>query len=424
MTAANISLRLLLTSSLTKAIATFLYFSRRCSVIWLFLLFILLLVSGCRQQSLGEQKFAYREYIYVTNGASNDVTVIDGLTFKSIKTIPVGKNPTGVAANPNTNEIYVVNAESNNVSVIDTESNEVVSTIGVHRKPFFISISADGTRGYVANSGSNNISVLDLTLRKVMATVSVGVAPGTALVAPDGKTVVATLGGEDAVAILDASAPHVQLRAKIPVCRQPTDVVILADNSKAFVACSGGSQVAVLQLKLSEPSRAGAQQASIAAPDAGTINTDKLLTLLDVGKTPTHLALKPDGGEIFVSNFDSGTFSEIATSTNDVGGSYLIGASPVRGIVANDNATLYVSNFNSDSVAVYDITINKLLATVHVGNRPDTIALSPDQNYLFVADTRSGDVAVIRTGIRALFTMIPVGRQPNALVVKAFAVKK
>ena len=387
---------------------------------------VVLSLAGCRQPTLDSQKYTYREYVYVTNGASNDVTVIDGLNFKSIKTIPVGKNPTGIATNPKTNEIYVVNTETNNVSVIDTEKNEVVFTIGVHHLPYFISVSADGTRGYVANSGSNNISIIDLHARKVIATVSVGVAPGMALVSPDGKTVVVTLRGEDAIAVLDASPRVVQVRSKIPVCKQPGDVVILPDSSKAFVACSGGSQVAAIQLKFAgtvgDAKRASNQPAS--THPGSSADEDKLLAFLDVGKTPIHLALKPDGGEIFVSNFDAGTFSEIASNTNDVGGSYLIGSSPVRSMVANDNSTLYVSNFNSDSVAVYDITINRLLATVHVGNKPDALALSPNQNYLFVADTRSGDVAVIRTGVRALFTMIPVGRKPNALTVKAFAVKK
>ena len=32
---------------------------------------------------------------------------------------------------------------------------------------------------------------------------------------------------------------------------------------------------------------------------------DKLIALLDVGKTPVNLALKPDGGELIVCNFDS-----------------------------------------------------------------------------------------------------------------------
>src|SRR6185312_6646690 len=87
-------------------------------------------------------------------------------------------------------------------------------------------------------------------------------------------------------------------------------------------------------------------------------------------------ALKPDGGEIFVSNFGADTISEIATNTNEVGGSYVIGAGPVRGVVSADNTILYVSNFKSDTIAIYSIDDGKPLGWIQVGRRPDPLAQS------------------------------------------------
>ena len=120
-----------------------------------------------REQALPDYGPAYREYAYVTNGKSNTVSVIDLRTFALAKTIPVGSEPTGIAANSKKNEIYVVNAGSNNVSVIDAETNTVVATIGVHGRPYFIDVAEDGKRAYVANSGSSNVSVIDLEKRMV-----------------------------------------------------------------------------------------------------------------------------------------------------------------------------------------------------------------------------------------------------------------
>src|SRR5262245_37220098 len=60
---------------------------------------------GCTEE-LPNYPPAYREYAYVTNGKSNEVSVIDTLTFKGVKRIRVGESPTGIAANPNKNEIY------------------------------------------------------------------------------------------------------------------------------------------------------------------------------------------------------------------------------------------------------------------------------------------------------------------------------
>ncbi len=55
---------------------------------------------------------------------------------------------------------------------------------------------------------------------------------------------------------------------------------------------------------------------------------------MDVGRAPVQLALKPDGGEMFVSNSLSDSISEVVTSTDDVGGAYLMGDNPVRGLVS------------------------------------------------------------------------------------------
>ena len=375
-----------------------------------------------REQALPDYGPAYREYAYVTNGKSNTVSVIDMRTFEPAKTIAVGMEPTGVAANTRKNEIYVVNTGSNNVSVIDAERNTVVATIGVHGRPYFIDVSEDGKRGYVANSGSANVSVIDLDKKVVIGNVRVGSAPGLARVSPDGATVVVSNRDDNTVSVIDAKA--LRVRATLQVCLQPEDIAILPDSSKAFVACSGSSQVASIAL-------APIELASIAlakTEKSGEPATDRVLALLDVGRTPVSLALKPDGGELIVCDFDSDSISIIETGNNEVGSSALIGQHPTHAVVTLDNSRLYASNFGSNSVAVYDIDMGRRITTMAVGSRPDGLALSPDQRYVLVLDTQAGDVTVIqkRTPRKlepteySLLTMIPVGVQPNGIVVKAF----
>jgi DNA-binding beta-propeller fold protein YncE len=147
---------------------------------------------------------------------------------------------------------------------------------------------------------------------------------------------------------------------------------------------------------------------------------------MDVGRAPVHLALKPDGGELFVSNSLSNTISEVVTTTDDVGGAYLMGDEPVRGLVSSDNSLLYVANARAQDVTMYAIDDGKRTGSIHVGDGPSAMAFSAEGHLLFVADTRSGDVAVVRTASQALFTplftMLPAGRGPNAIAVKAFRV--
>jgi YVTN family beta-propeller protein len=381
------------------------------------LLVLLAPLAACRRRDFPQYAADYREYAYVTNGGSNTVTVLDLVNLRLDRVIRVGDNPTGIAANPIKNEIYAVNTNSNSVSVIDAEKNAVVATMSVHGKPYFIDVDAKGERAYVANSGSNNVSVIDLGARREIAAVGTGEAPGMARISPDGKSLVVSNRASGSVTVIDPQSHTV--RSVFGDCPAATHVTILPDSSKAFVACSGGHQVMVIGL---------ARADSVIASE----HADRMLTFLDVGQTPVHLALKPDGGEIFVSNFDSDTISEIATQANEVGGAYLVGAHPAGAIVSADNSTLWISKFNTGSIEVYSIDDGRAINTVHVGDGPDALAFSVEGHLLLAADARSNDVSVVRVMSRTpggvnrvgtLFTMLPAGRQPNAIVVKAFHVK-
>ena len=374
----------------------------------------LVVVAGCRRRGFPEYPADYREFAYISNGGSNTVTVLDLVNLRQDRVLQVGTEPTGVTANPKRNEIYVVNSASASVTVIDAEKNQTTATIPIHRRPYFIDVDGEGTRAYVANAGSNNVSVIDLDKRREIAAIGAGEGPGLAKISPDGGSLVVTNRISGSVSIIDPA--KFKVRAVFDGCPQATHAVILPDSSKAFVACSGGHQV--MAIGLARP-----------ASPIDTDRADRLLTFLDVGKTPVHLALKPDGGEIFVSNFDSDSISEIATGTNEVGGAYLVGAHPSFGIVSADNAFLWISNFNADSIGVYSIDDGKLINTVHVGGGPDALAFSANGFLLLAVDARSGDVSVLKTQtytpngaviMGSLFTMLPAGSRPNAIAVKAF----
>ena len=382
---------------------------------------LLAAATGCSRNGFPAVPDGYREFAYITNGSSNTVTVLDLVYLRQDRTLQVGQNPSGIAANPRRNEVYAVNTQSGSVSVIDAAANRVAATIGVRRLPYSIAVSPDGARAYVPNSGSNSVSVLDLDRRREIATAVTGEQPGIARVSPDNRTLVVTNRGSNSVSVFSIAQPQspegtpaVKLRATVAGCPGATDAAILPDSSKVFVACSSGHQVMAIQLAAAPGSWAAKQDPSLLA--------DHLLTLLDVGKTPIHLALKPDGGEIFVSNFGSDSISEIDTWNNQVGGTYSIVSKPTGGVVSSDNSGLWISNFGADSITLYSIDDGHVVNTVHTGSAPDAIAFSSDQYLLLAADAHSGDVAVIRTQGKegpGLFTILPSGKSPNAIAVKA-----
>ena len=338
-----------------------------------------LTLTACRPHDFPQYPPNYREYAYVTNGGSGTVTVLDVVNIRLDRELAVGQNPVAVTASPTRNEVYVVNSGAEgaqgSVSVIDAENNTVAATIPVHRQPVSIDLDPAGALAYVANSGSNTISVLDLNV--------------------------------NSVSLIDPAArpPAQSVRQVFEGCPGATDAVILPDSSKAFVACAAGHQVMVIALAHSKTNPA---------------QPDRLETLMDVGRAPVQLALKPDGGELFAVNSLSDSISEVVTTTDDVDGAHMIGDDPVRGLVSSDNSLLYVGNLRSQEVTVYAIDDGKLIGSIHVGDGPSALAFSSAGHLLFVVDARSADISVVRTASRSLFTIFPTGRAPNAIAVKAF----
>lgn len=376
-----------------------------------------LLLSGCRRKRFPHYASDFREYAWVTNGGGNSVTALDLVNMTAAATIPVGADPTAIAVDPRRDEVYVVNSGSASISVIDAVKNKVVATIPVHRGPSAIDVDPAGQRAWVANSGSNNISVLDLERRREIAAAGAGESPSDLRLSPDGDSLVVANRGSGSVSIFDTH--RLTLRAAFNGCPGAADVVVLPGSSKAFIACSGGHQVMAIGLARPQSQIPEEQQ-------------DRLLSLLDVGQSPVHLALKPDGGEIFVSNFGGDTVSEIATGSDEVGGAYVVGEQPSGGIVSADNSLLWVSNFGANTVAAYSIDDGQLEHTVQVGTGPGPLAFSDNGFLLLAVDAVSGDVSVVRTTsytprgqviTGSLFTVLPVGRHPNAIAVKGFHIR-
>src|ERR1039458_4604707 len=248
-----------------------------------------LTLTACRPHDFPQYTPNYREYASVTNGRSGTVTVLDVVNIRIDRELAVGQNPVAIAASPTRNEVYVVNSGAEgaqgSVSVIDAENNTVAATIPVHRQPVSIDLDPAGALASVANSGSNTISVLDLNVRREIAQIGAGEEPIAVRISPDGKTLVVANRRGNSVSLIDPAPrpPAQSARQVFEGCPGATAAVILPDSSKAFVACAAGHQVMVIALAHSKTNPA---------------QPDRLETLMDVGRAPVQLALKPDGGDL------------------------------------------------------------------------------------------------------------------------------
>jgi YVTN family beta-propeller protein len=104
------------------------------------------------------------------------VSVIDTQTNRTVRTVPTGQYPTGVAVTRDGASVYVANEVSNNVTVINTRSGATEAVIPA-ANPVGMTTSPDGLWVYVTDVSSGKLTVIDNRTRRVTSTVSVGAIP-------------------------------------------------------------------------------------------------------------------------------------------------------------------------------------------------------------------------------------------------------
>jgi YVTN family beta-propeller protein len=128
-----------------------------------------------------------KNWLYAANrgtgpGPSN-VVVFDMKTRTILTRIPVEINPYQLVFTPDGHRLFVSNWASQSVSVIDTATNKVIRTIRVGMNPNDLKLSADG-RLFVACSNDNTVHVIDTRTLEVVERLSTTLTP----MAPEGST--------------------------------------------------------------------------------------------------------------------------------------------------------------------------------------------------------------------------------------------
>ncbi len=162
----------------------------------------------------------------VSNGT---VSVINPQTGTLIKETAVGLHPNDIVASADGRFVYVANGNSDNVSVIDAHTDLVTETIDVRLmqgkrdfvgdSPNGLALSPDGKTLYVANGMDNALAVVELgkhasakgrqEMSELSGFIPTGVYPGNIAVSADGKKLyVANIEGIGSRATVSADKPN------------------------------------------------------------------------------------------------------------------------------------------------------------------------------------------------------------------------
>ena len=297
-------------------------------------------------------------------------------------------------------KVYVANMNSNTVSVIDGKSYKVIRTVdakGHHTHDLWL--TPDGKRLFATNMQTGTVSVIDTATDEVVATISTGTLTHAIAVSPDGKNLWVVPGKEPFLPIFDTAS----LMSKGAVTlKEPIGtghVWISPDGKKAYITSPPKGEVLVASATLDKS------------------NVPTVTTTIKVGKTPTFIQVSPDGKEVWGTNTGESSVYVIDVATNKVMETIEVGKNPQHLTFAGGK--VYVSLGGQNEVAVVDPASRKVTGRFPVGKIPHGIWPSPDGATLYVANEGEGTVSVVDRGSGKVVATVPVGQKPVAVVTLA-----
>ncbi len=182
-----------------------------------------------------------------------------------------------------------------------------------------------------------------------------------------------------------------------------------------LVAALAGGRVATADG--APPPPAAGPTTSAAAPASGRMGQGRPATPVD--RSPTFLAISPDGARAFAVDSTSNTVSILDVQSRSVVAEIAVGARPVTAAPSPDGHLLYVACSWANAVDVVDLRQGKVVRSLPVGDEPYGLAPSADGRRLSVVGSLSGTVSILDLASGDVLSTTPVGDQPRFVAATA-----
>ena len=125
------------------------------------------------------------------------------------------------------------------------------------------------------------------------------------------------------------------------------------------------------------------------------LSDNSVVTTINVGASPTGIAMDAQRGYVYVTNLAEGTVSVLSVPFFGEITRIDVGNGPFGVAVSSDGEYIYISNSLDDTVSVIKET--SVIETITVGDNPLGIAVTPYGEYVYVANNGDNTVTVIST---------------------------
>ena len=353
------------------------------------------------------------ERLYVLCQGSDEIRVLDAVSYTVIKRIPVGHIPRGFSLSPDGARLFVTNSWDDTLSVIDTASLAVVATWPVGAEPSSVVEDLAGKRLFVANRISNDVAVLNAETGAEDKRLPAGRGASYLELSPDGARLYAThvypnpspyrTAPESEITVIDVAravvVDRIPLHGIAGVFRatfstdgrlgavaeyHPKNLVTLAhlEHGGAFedtITLFGADVRHTVEVPLDELERFASQPFGVAiAPDKSRIYVtsggSEMVTVIDVPRLMRYIHAHPAP---FVT--------DLSASANYVVSRIAVGLNPRGLAVTRDGGRLLVANRLDDTIDVINTRSNRVTATIKLDGPSSVSALRHGEQTFYTA---------------------------------------
>jgi len=295
--------------------------------------------------------------LYVPNGLSDTVDVIDPETHRIIESFPAGDEPQHVVPSYDLKTLWVLNNQGDSLTRIDPATGKKGETIPVE-DPYNLYYTPDGKSALVVAERLKRLDFRDPQTMQLQQSLRVPCSGVNHLdYDANGRYLIASCEFSNEIIKVDVMERKVLGKIQLPRRRgQPQDVRLSPDGKVFYIA-------------------------DMRAHGVYLIDGDafKVIDFVPTGKGAHGLNVSRDSQVLYVSNRGEGSIAVIDFATRKVVKKWRFpgGGSPDMGGLSADGTVLWLGGRYHHEVYGVDTTTGKLIARIKVGRGPHGVCIYP-----------------------------------------------
>ncbi len=290
---------------------------------------------------------AQANVVVVLNSRDATVQLLDQLTYKSLQTFPVGKEPHHLMATPDNKSLIVASSIGNELVFLDPKSGQVQRHIKDILDPYQIGFTPDQKYFVATSLRLDRVDLYKYNGRDFTLARRLPMARLPSHIAFDAKSTTAfiTRQGSDQVSAIDLATQTIKWT--MPVGRLPAGIAMTPDDKYLLVGIMGSDYVEVIDWR-----------------------TQKTVKRIRTGAGAHNFRAQGDNRFTYVSNRVANSINIIDQKTLQNVGQINVPGGPDCMEITADGKTMWVTLRWIKKVAVIDLATRKVTKMIPVGRSP------------------------------------------------------